>query len=187
MRTHDLPRFREVHRHVGVAHQLLGTVAGPVERHAQARGDEEVLAGTANGARRRREPIGEAATSSSVVIVLEQDRELVAAEPGGGVARAELVLEPLRRRDQQLVARGVTEAVVDRLEAVEVEHDDRDRVSSRAWRAIAWSIRSANSDRFASCVSESWNARYRSCRSSRLRSVTSWTATSTAAGPSNSS
>ena len=36
--------------------------------------------------------------------VLDQDRELVAAQPGDGVGRAGAGLEPLRRRDQQPVA-----------------------------------------------------------------------------------
>ena len=54
-------------------------------------------------------------------------RELVAAEPGGGVALADGGADPLGDGDQQLVADAVAEAVVDVLEVVEVEeqHDER--------------------------------------------------------------
>ena len=63
-----------------------------------------------------------------------QDRELVTAEPGDRVTRAQRLLQPSRHRDEQVVADGVAEAVVDELEAVEIEqkHDRpvRDRTTS---------------------------------------------------------
>ena len=71
------------------------------------------------------------ATSAAVhafLAVLEQDRELVAAEAGGGVGRAQAALEPLAHLEQQLVARRVTEGVVDRLEVVEVHEQHGDRL-----------------------------------------------------------
>ena len=52
---------------------------------------------------------------------VEQHRELVAAEAGDGVRRADGRLEPARDRDQQPVSHVVAERVVDELEAVEVE------------------------------------------------------------------
>ena len=55
---------------------------------------------------------------------VEQDRELVAAEPGDGVRRPHGRLEPARDRDQQLVSHLVAERVVDELEAVEVQEQD---------------------------------------------------------------
>ena len=58
---------------------------------------------------------------------VEDDPELVAAEPGDGVAGAQARREPLPDRDQQPVADGVADALVDDLEAVEVEHDHGDR------------------------------------------------------------
>ena len=58
---------------------------------------------------------------------VEQDRELVAAEPGDGVRRPHGRLEPPRDRDQQPVSRLVAERVVDELEAVEVEEEDGGR------------------------------------------------------------
>ena len=60
---------------------------------------------------------------------VQQDRELVAAEAGQRVALTQARLEPARRRDQQLVADQVAEAVVDDLEAIEIEIEDRERVA----------------------------------------------------------
>ncbi len=65
--------------------------------------------------------------SRSVLDVLDQDGELVAAEARDGVARAQRLLEARRDRGEQLVAGGVPEAVVDELELVEVEEEDGDR------------------------------------------------------------
>ena len=59
-------------------------------------------------------------------LVFEQDRELVAAEPRDRVAGAHRLAEAVTDREQQLVADGVAEAVVHRLEAVEVDDDDAD-------------------------------------------------------------
>ena len=59
-----------------------------------------------------------------VVDVLEQDRELVAAEPGRGIGRAYARGDALRDLEQDAVADGVTEAVVDGLEVVEIDEQD---------------------------------------------------------------
>ena len=53
--------------------------------------------------------------------VLAQHRELVAAEPGGGVAGPQQGGEPMCELDQHGVTRSMAELVVHRLEAVEVE------------------------------------------------------------------
>ena len=101
---------------------------GPGDGDADAGGDE-VLApvdreglgeggGDALGDRHRLVLVGEA---------VDQDPELVAAEAGDGVARAQVGAQPRRHRPQQLVAGVVAEAVVDQLEAVEVEEEDPDR------------------------------------------------------------
>ena len=58
--------------------------------------------------------------------LLEQDRELVTAEARRGVADADAALQPLGHLEQHPVAGRVTEAVVDRLEIVEVEEDHRE-------------------------------------------------------------
>jgi hypothetical protein len=54
-----------------------------------------------------------------------QHGELVASEPGGGVARAQQRREPPRDGAQDLVAGGVAEAVVDGFEVVEVAEQHR--------------------------------------------------------------
>ena len=58
---------------------------------------------------------------------LDQDGELVTTEARHGVRRAEGAGQTIGHLDEQRVAGGVTEAVVDRLEAVEVEQHHRDR------------------------------------------------------------
>ena len=110
------------------------------------------------------------------VDVVEQDRELVAAEPGDRVAGPQVAASSRRaKRDQQLVADGVAEAVVDELEAVEVEEQHgaavagsrsaRGRARARGGRGTApgWAARSAR--RAA--------RRGSSCSSAALRSVMS--------------
>jgi len=56
--------------------------------------------------------------------VLEQERELVSAESGHGVACAHNVVESTCDLLQQLIARVVAEAVVYLLEAVEIDQQD---------------------------------------------------------------
>ena len=65
--------------------------------------------------------LGDHRRLAGVADVVEQDRELVAAEPGDGVAGPQGRLQPARDGDQQAVADVVAERVVDELEAVEVQ------------------------------------------------------------------
>ena len=65
---------------------------------------------------------------------LAEQGELVAAQPCQRVAGAEQPLEAPRDLDQHLVSGGVTEGVVDELEAVEVEVDDREALGGAASR-----------------------------------------------------
>ena len=71
------------------------------------------------------DPLGGLHRGLGVLHVLEQDRELVAAEPGGGVGGADARGHALRDLEQDPVAGGVTEAVVDGLEVVEVDEQHR--------------------------------------------------------------
>ena len=75
--------------------------------------------------------------------VVQHDDELVATEPRNGVDRAPAGAQPLGHLDEQLVARGVTERIVDRLEAVEVDEQHR-RAQAVTARALAnvWLSRS---------------------------------------------
>ena len=68
--------------------------------------------------------------------VLAQDRELVAAEAGDGLVPAQRVPQPLGDREDQLVAGRVAEAVVDHLEAVEVEEQHGDVAPAAALQPL---------------------------------------------------
>ena len=68
--------------------------------------------------------LGDDRRLAGVADVLQQHRELVAAEAGDGVAGTDRAVEPLGDGLQELVADGVSERVVDQLEAVEVEEED---------------------------------------------------------------
>ena len=130
----------DVHRGVGVADQLIGVAesllgVGFAERDAEARDEPSrslptTEIGISNPRTRR------SASSSrhrGVGNVLDQDGELVSAEARGRIGRSHGLEQASGDLLQHLVARGVTQAVVDRLEVVEVEEDDRDaRVLARS-------------------------------------------------------
>ena len=101
---------------------------------------------------------------------LDQHGELVAAEPGHRVAVAHRRAQPVGDLDQQLVAGRVAEAVVDLLEAVQVEEQHGHVVVVAAARRSASASRSRNSARLASPVSASWYASCTSWSCSSLRS-----------------
>ncbi len=121
------PRTRglgAVHGEVGVAQEPVGAGArGLGEGDADRRRDVNLLpvdGRTARpGARSTRSAmwtrIGGLAHAEG------EDGELVPAEPGDGVGRPHELLEPARDRHQQEVADRMAEAVVDRLEAVEIQ------------------------------------------------------------------
>ena len=89
----------------------------------------------------------------------QQDRELVAAEAGHGVRLAHDVAQPVGDLDEQLVAAGVAEGVVDLLEAVDVEQHEADRVAgARRCAAAARSSRSLSRRRLGRPVSGSSRA-----------------------------
>ncbi len=116
-----------VHRHVGVAHEVRRAgdrVAGAGD--PDRRGHHDVLVAEDVG---RPELVDEAgrhrAGATERRLVLDQDGELVAAEAGDQVALADQALDALGDRDQERVAGAVAERVVDDLEVVEVEEEDR--------------------------------------------------------------
>ena len=86
--------------------------------------------------------------------VVQEDPELVAAEPRDGVAGAQRRAQPRGDLLQQPVALVVAERVVDLLEVVEVHQHHRAGSSPRS----ASSTRSRNSTRLGSPVSASWTA-----------------------------
>ena len=92
-----------------------------------------------------------------VVRALEQDGELVAAEPGDGVARPDRLPQALGHLHEQEITRRMAEEVVDLLEAVEVEEEDRDAVATRRSRECPRRGR-GTAPGSPSVVSESWKA-----------------------------
>ena len=155
-------RLRRVHRDVGVAQQLVGGVDArrrPAAMPMLARTSTSLAVDRER--RARAPPISARPPRSDafdVRRVLEQDRELVAAQPGGQCrSGAGADCEPLGDRDQQRVAGGVAEAVVDRLEVVEVEEQDDRRRGPPGRRDSSRGRRSGRTaTRLASPVSGSW-------------------------------
>ncbi len=95
---------------------------GGGRRNADAGGDGEVP-GTGGEGGAFIASARQAASASAAVGggPSEQDRELVAAEPGHHVARPCAAAQAIGHLHQEPIAGGVTEAVVDDFEAVEIE------------------------------------------------------------------
>ena len=118
-----------VHREVGVDEHLLARqpVRGVEQRHPEARRHRARAPG--RGRHRQRAHRVEHRGGDAVGLLGrrlgQQDRELVAAEAGEHVGLAQAAAQRVGDAHDQLVAGGVAERVVDRLEVVEVEHDRR--------------------------------------------------------------
>ena len=118
-----------VHRDVGAPDQLLAARAavGRVDHDADARAERERALGDDRGLGEALEqPLGERGRVG-LAPALDEHGELVAAEARHGVARARGRAEAARHLQQHLVADVVPEAVVDLLEPVEVDEQQRDR------------------------------------------------------------
>ena len=128
-------RLRRVHRDVGVPEQLVGPDLGPAgDRDPNAAADHDFL--TQHRQRdleRLDDPVGDRHCPIEPCVVLEEDRELVAAEPGRQVVGPDAALDAFGDRGEKAIAGGVTEGVVDDLEVVEVqeEHDEPAAVALR--------------------------------------------------------
>ena len=118
--------FRPVHGAIGLAHQgvRVGAIPG-IEGDAEAGSDRDLLIIELNW---RRYGVEQLAGDQGGVLglgqVLDQQRELVAAEPGDGVGLAQAFGEPPPHDGEQAIAGAVSQLVVDCLEAVEVEDHD---------------------------------------------------------------
>ena len=140
--------LRHVHRDVRVAHECLGRVLAALpgalgHGDADARADEHLLA--LQGERdleHLHDPIGDVRRLDPFAAVLQKDRELVPAQSRGGVGGAQHVLQAIADLEQEAVARGVPQRVVDRLEIVDVheQHGDRLRVALLALDGVQHAI-----------------------------------------------
>jgi len=115
-----------VHGLVRPEDQLGGVVVGPSgDRHPDTAGDDHLVLGHPEGLRKRAaDPVGHLGRGIEAADGLEQDHELVPAEPGDHVALFDRTRQSTADGDEQLVARVVAEAVVDRLEPVQVDEED---------------------------------------------------------------
>ena len=118
-----------IEREVGIL-QELRRVGAVVRRNGDADGnaDDDLVALDLVGlADQADQALGEIDGLLPVVVVdLLQDGEFVAAEPADRVALAHRPLQPPRHGLEQRVADRMAERVVDRLELIEVEHENRE-------------------------------------------------------------
>ncbi len=163
-----------VHRRVRVADEVLGPRSAARDRDADARLqerlavlDEERLLEQAG------DPAGDGARARLAVDVLAQDRELVAAEPGDRVGRAQRVAQARRDVAQQRSPAAWPKESLMSLKRSRSTNSTATPPPSRLARRSACSRRSRNSARFGSPVSVSCSAWCASRDSASLRSDTS--------------
>jgi hypothetical protein len=119
-------RLGGVHRQVGVAQQLVGVAASGDRPHAHAGPGVHLPAGHLDRlAQVGGQPLGHRQRLPFAADPVQQHRELVPAEPRGGVALPQPCPQPLGHRLQDPVAGRVAEAVVDGPEVVEVQQQQR--------------------------------------------------------------
>ena len=125
-----------VHRDVGVAGQRfrIAAVLGR-DRDADRTADRDRRAFEEIGLRHRVDHgVGELGQFVAIAHPGQHDLEFVAAEPPDQPRFADHALQPLRDLLEQRVADLVTERVVDRLEPIEVEQEQRRRAGARLRR-----------------------------------------------------
>ena len=118
-----------IERHVGVAHDVGDAGAVAVDGRDADRGadDDVVLVDGVGRAERVDDALGERHHLGGVVADRGDHRELVAAEPRHQVVAAQRVRQALGDEADQLVADRMAEGVVDVLEMVEVDVENRRR------------------------------------------------------------
>ena len=129
--TSDAPlagALRRVHRDVGVPEQVVRRIGTRRARDADAGVDVHLVAAEQERRLHRlAEPLHQRRRVHRTAL-LQEDRELVAAESRHRVGHPGARAEPLGRGDEQPVAHLVAQAVVHLLEVVEVEEQHRQRV-----------------------------------------------------------
>ena len=119
-------RLRAIQRRVRVAKDVLGmrvrrAAVGDADRSAA---EDFESAQPERNAQLFPQTVGDLACVGGGGDVLEQDGEFVSAQASHAVAGPQAGLEPSGNFDQELVAADVPEAVVDHLEAVDVQDQD---------------------------------------------------------------
>jgi hypothetical protein len=111
------------HRGVGLQHKVLDALGVDAERRPTRGGGHVVSVHHARLADGVHEPVGELRGLPGPCLHRD-DRKLVAAVTADDVLAAQHTREPAGDALEQLVAGAVSEIVVDRLEAIEVEQYD---------------------------------------------------------------
>ena len=123
-------RLGHVHRHVGVAHQFVRASPRACVRAIPMLALTNTSFPPSLNGRARAAAMRSAIsrTSSHARRILDQHGKLVAAQPRDEVAVAHAGAQSTGRFDEQAIASGMAERVVDRLEVVEVEEQHRHRL-----------------------------------------------------------
>jgi hypothetical protein len=122
--------LRHVHGDVGVAKQVLHAflalrVRSLGDRDAKARAHEDLFPlDVDRHLESADDAIGHLRGLDAVAAVFEQDRELVPAQPRRGIGRAKTRPESFSDLPKHMVAGGVSQGIIDRLEVVEVHEQD---------------------------------------------------------------
>ncbi len=110
-------------RGIGVTQQVGGTDAVTGHGHADAGAQAQAVTTEPERPQETAEHTFEAGVQCARVAgIVEHQREFVGAEARQRVAAAQAALQPLSHQHDDLVAGGVTEAVVDQPELIEIEH-----------------------------------------------------------------
>ena len=122
-----------IERHVGIAQNVGGIAGAAVDDGNADRGaDDDVVAADRIG---RAERIDDAAGDSlqrvGIGLAGGDDGELVAAEPGDQIVAAHDAAQPLRDIENERVADVMAERIVDVLEVIEIDVEDRGRSGRR--------------------------------------------------------
>jgi hypothetical protein len=127
-------RFGAVQGEIGITQHVVSPLVRQERSDADAHGHDDVRP---LHSERRAERVQNAIGDLSCIchLVVDQHGELVAAEARDRIRRAEAVAQPRGNLDEKPVTGGVTEPVVDGLEIVEIDEQDRRRRSS-AKRAL---------------------------------------------------
>ena len=115
-----------VHGRIGVPDEILGRVRLAGHRHPDARRQAQIL--TPHEERSLEvleQSLGDLLHVGLGVGVAQEHGELVAAEPGSVVGQAQAGAQPIRDDGEDLVAEAVAQRVVDHLEVVQVQQQDR--------------------------------------------------------------